>query len=281
MKRSVKKNILILFSGGRTSAFMATLINELPQYKDWNKLFLFANTGKELPETLDFVDRCDKEFRLGIVWLEAVVNEGKGEGTDYKVVNYETAARNGEPFEAVIKKYGLPSKLWRHCTREMKEKPIHKYAKDVFDGEWFTALGIRADEKHRIGNKKNHIYPLAEMNVTEPFIREWWQRQSFDLELKDYEGNCDLCFLKSKRKKLTLLLERPETFDWWNKMELAYGSDRQPIFDVYRDLSLQTLVEEAQRPFRKVIDLQELRNQQATLFEPEMDVEFDCFCKSV
>ena len=112
-------NILISFSGGRTSAFMATLINELPRYKDWNKLFLFANTGKELPETLDFVNRCDKEFNLGVIWLEAVVNEGKGEGTDYKVVTYETAARDGEPFEAVIKKYGLPSKLWRHCTREM------------------------------------------------------------------------------------------------------------------------------------------------------------------
>ena len=72
------KNILITLSGGRTSAFMATLINELPQYKDYNKLFLFANTGKELPETLDFINRCSTEFDIDIEWLEAWVKDGKG-----------------------------------------------------------------------------------------------------------------------------------------------------------------------------------------------------------
>jgi len=275
------KNLLITFSGGRTSAFMAVLLNELPKYKNWKKLFLFANTGKEMPETLDFVNRCSKEFHIDIEWLEAWVKDGKGNGTDYKIVSYENASRNGEPFKDVIDKYGLPSKLWRHCTRELKDKPIHKYAKEYFDGEYVTALGIRADEKHRVSNKKNHIYPLADMNIGERFIREWWEKQSFDLRLKDYEGNCDLCFLKSKRKKLTLLLERPELADWWNEMELANHSDKQPLFDVYRDLSIEDLVDQSQQPFRKVIDLHQLRNQQATMFEPEMDLEFDCFCKSV
>jgi predicted phosphoadenosine phosphosulfate sulfurtransferase len=49
-------NILLSFSGGRTSAFMAKLIFELPKYKNFKKLVVFANTGKEKEETLKFVN---------------------------------------------------------------------------------------------------------------------------------------------------------------------------------------------------------------------------------
>lgn len=277
---SENKALLISFSGGRTSAFMARLLFELPQYKNYKKLVVFANTGKEREETLAFVDKCDKEFNLNVVYVEAVVNNEKGKGTDYKIVDYKTASRNGEPFEAVIEKYGLPSKLWRHCTREMKEQPIKKIAENMLGDGYLTALGIRADEKHRIGKKKNYIYPLAEINVDEKFIRNWWSRQSFDLDLKDYEGNCDLCFLKSERKKLTLLLENPKLAEWWNAMELKHGTDRQMIFDEYRELSIVNLIEKSKLPFRKVVDKNELRKMQGNFFD-EMDVEFDCFCKSV
>jgi hypothetical protein len=275
------KNILITFSGGRTSAFMAHLINQNPKYKDWNKLFLFANTGKEKEETLVFIDKCSEEFSIDVEWLEAWVHDKKGVGTDYRIVNYTSASRKGEPFQDVIKKYGLPSKLWRHCTRELKEAPIHKYAKEYFKGEeYYTAVGIRADEKHRLKKKKNYIYPLAEFNIDERFIRSWWETQSFDLELKDYEGNCDLCFLKSKRKKLTILKENPSTYDWWAKMENEYSKDKQPIFDVYRDLSLFKLLGLSKKQFRTVEDQHELRKSQNVLFDTDMDMEFDCFCKS-
>jgi len=42
------KNILISFSGGRTSAYMAKMILGNTFFKDYNKLVVFANTGKEL-----------------------------------------------------------------------------------------------------------------------------------------------------------------------------------------------------------------------------------------
>ncbi len=179
------KPILVTFSGGRSSAFMAVFVKNY--YPNHEKLFVFANTGKEREETLIFVDKCDKEFDLNLVWLEADVNEEKGKGTNYKIVDFETASRNGEPFESVIKKYGLPSKLYRHCTRELKEVPIHKYAKEILRKDYLTAVGIRADEKHRLKNNENIIYPLSELNVDELFIRNWWKKQNFDLELKDYE----------------------------------------------------------------------------------------------
>jgi len=170
-------NILISFSGGRTSAFMAKLIFELPKYKKFKKLVVFANTGKEKEKTLKFVNECDKAFKLDVVWIEADVNHKKGKGTDYKVVSFETAKRNGEPFEEVIQKFGLPSKYYRHCTRELKEVPIHKFAKSIFEGEYLTAIGIRADEKHRLGSDPKKVYPLAEMGIDELIVRNFWDRQ--------------------------------------------------------------------------------------------------------
>lgn len=271
--------LLITFSGGRTSAFMARLLLELPKYKNSQKLIVFANTGRENEATLKFVNECDKRWDLGVVWLEADVMEEKGKGTNYKIVTYETASRKGQPFEDVIMKYGLPSKLYRHCTRELKEVPIHKYAKDILGSDYLTAIGIRADEKHRLGQKPNYIYPLAELGFTEEIIRNWWDAQDFDLELKDYQGNCDLCFLKSKRKKLTILNENPKVADWWNTMEKSFGSEYQSKFDMINKLSISELVELAQKPFSKAKDKHELNKQQQSLFEPEMDLEFDCFCK--
>ena len=75
------ETIVVSFSGGRTSAFMCRFIQEHPKYKNYQKIFVFANTGKERDETLQFVDKCDKEMKLALIWLEAVVNPEKGKGT--------------------------------------------------------------------------------------------------------------------------------------------------------------------------------------------------------
>ena len=53
------KLLVCTFSGGRTSAFMGLMLKENPKYKEFDKVFIFANTGKERPETLDFINKCD------------------------------------------------------------------------------------------------------------------------------------------------------------------------------------------------------------------------------
>lgn len=273
------KNILISFSGGRTSAFMAKAINESEFYKDWNKLFIFANTGKENEETLEFIRDVELHFNIPVIWIEAIINPEKGKGVKYKVVNYETANRDGQPFEDVIKKHGLPSKKYRHCTRDLKEGPIHKYAKKHFGTtKYLTAIGIRADEKHRVGSNAHLIYPLVDMKVTEKFIRKWWDKQKFDLKLKDYQGNCDMCFLKSIRKKLTLLNEDLSKGYWWDELEKKYKTEKQPMFDVYRDITVEQLMEASTDKFKKAVDKHEA-DLQNSLFDFDMDIEYDCFCK--
>lgn len=270
---------VVLFSGGRTSAFLSKYVKEYSKYK--NAIFIFANTGKEKEETLIFADKCDKEFNLNLVWLETKINPEKGKGTSYKIVNFETASRNGEPFEEMLKKYPLPNNKASNCTRELKQNPINSYLRDNYkDFKIIRIVGIRADEAHRKSinaEKENIIYPLCdETPVNSKFIRNWWERQSFDLGLKDYEGNCDLCFKKSLKKRLTIINENPKIAEWWLEMEQKYSSEEIPRFDLRTNVSVAELIEKSKNFKNKVYDKHELSKQQSELFE----YETDCYCKS-
>ena len=209
------KLLVCTFSGGRTSAFMGQFIKNYSKYDEFDKVFIFANTGKEREETLQFIDKCDNKWNLNVVWLEADVIHEKGVGTSYKIVDFNSASRNGEPFEEMLKKYPIPTNYGSNCTRELKLAPINKYIKSLGYTEVYTAMGIRWDERHRMSitaKEQNIIYPLInDIRVDSKFIRSWWDGQSFDLELKDYEGNCDLCFKKSTKKRLTIIKENPRT----------------------------------------------------------------------
>lgn len=282
---SKKSKLLVCtFSGGRTSAFMGVMLKEHPKYKDYEKIFVYANTGKEKEQTLEFINKCDNEFDLNIVWIEAKINKEKGVGTDFKVVDFETASRNGEPFEKMLQAYPIPTSYASNCTRELKQVPIDKFVKSLGYKEVIKAMGIRFDERHRESNtakQQGLIYPLIyDLQVDSSFIRNWWDRQCFDLELKDYEGNCDLCFKKSLRKRMTLISENPKMADWWIEMEEKYASDKIPRFDLRNHITYEQVVEKSKLPFRQVLDKHELEKQQGSLFDVEMDYETDCFCKA-
>jgi hypothetical protein len=270
---------VVMFSGGRTSAFLSKYVKENSKYKD--SIFVFMNTGKEREETLIFADKCDKEFNLNLIWLEANIQKDKGIGTTYKIVDFKTASRNGEPFEKMLSKYPMPNNMASNCTRELKQRPIDAYLRENYKGfKIIRIIGIRADEAHRKSNnavKENLIYPLCdELIVNSKFIRNWWETQSFDLELKDYEGNCDLCFKKSLKKRLTIIKENPNVADWWEKMENKYSSEIIPRFDLRTNKSITEMKKLSKLPFQKAEDLHELSKQQCNLFE----FETDCFCKA-
>lgn len=215
--------IVVSFSGGRTSAKMAYLLKK--NWSDSHELFfVIANTSKERRETLDFADRCDKEWGLGLVWLEAVVHDER-KGCTSRVVDYATACRDGEVFEKVIQKYGIPNMNYLHCTRELKANPIKHYVEEVLGwSDYVIAQGMRIDEPKRIKPKKNVIYPLAHTwPTTKPEVLDWWKEQPFDLGLKDHQGNCDACHKKNILKLVRIAQEDEHVFDWWGKMEQEYG----------------------------------------------------------
>ena len=214
------KDIIVSFSFGRTSAFLLRRL--LDTYPDRRIHVVFANTGKERPETLAFGQECCERWGVNIVLLQAVVHPEKGIATGYEIIpDFASLDREGKVFEDVIAKYGIPNNSFPHCSRELKTQPIGAWIKDHFTGVPFEmALGIRADEAHREGQ---WWYPLIEWGVTKAQVRQFWREQPFDLGLKDYEGNCDLCWKKGHNKNLTLLEERPELGRWWAAMEAKYG----------------------------------------------------------
>lgn len=217
-----KSRLFVSFSGGRTSGRMAHEIKH--RYADrYDLLFGFANTGLEDERTLQFVDRCDREWGLSVVWVESVTHLDTRKSSTHRVVNFETAARDGRPFEKMIEKYGIPCKPFPHCTRELKANPIKSFLKSVGWGGCKMAIGIRADELSRVRADPRFVYPLVHwFPTTKPEVNDWWAEQPFDLGIQDYEGNCVTCWKKSTKKLLRLAKERPEAFDFMARMEATH-----------------------------------------------------------
>lgn len=221
----MKKDLLISFSGGRTSAYMTKML--LDNYQDeYNMIVVFANVGRERKETLDFVKECDKAFGFNTIWIECITNPIHGKGVSAKVVDYESADMSGKVFEEMIQKYGLPNMNAPICTRNLKSYTIKAYMRQLGLKKYYTAIGIRIDEIDRANpnyEKERIIYPLISMFPTKKTdVNKFWIDQDFDLKLKSYEGNCDCCFKKSLRKLLTIAKENPESFEWWKSMEEKY-----------------------------------------------------------
>lgn len=275
----MQKKLLVSFSGGLTSAYMTKwcLDNLSDQYEI---IVVFANTGKEREETLQFVNECDKRWNFNTVWVEAIVDPEKGKGTSFKVVTFETASRKGEPFEEVIKKYGLPNVRFLHCTRELKTRVIHAYIKSLGWKDYYTAIGIRKDEIDRINpnyKKDRFVYPLVSLIPSNKLdINTFWLNQDFTLNLKSYEGNCDLCYKKSDRKLLTILKENQSLSEWWQDMELKYSDYGK--FHFYRqNRSILDLIKLAKQPFVEAKDDSKIINQyiQTEMFS-DLDISNGC-----
>lgn len=220
-----KPRLFISFSGGKTSGAMTKLcLDNLADHFDI--VVGFANTGEEDERTLKFVHMCDEIFGFKTVWLEAVVNPEKGEGTTHRVVTYETASRNGEPFEAVIQKYGIPNRSFPHCNRELKLSTMKSYLRSIGWTDYYTAIGIRPDESRRVNAtaaKAKIVYPLIDWFwMDKQDVNDWWEEQPFNLELREHEGNCRWCWKKSDAKHFLLHRENPSIFEFPARMEATY-----------------------------------------------------------
>lgn len=224
----MKPKYHISFSGGRTSAYMTKKI--LDNWSDkYDFIVTFANTGLEHPKTLEFINNCDKFFGFNTVWLEAVVHHDKKIAPTHKVVTFETAARNGEPFEEVIKKYGIPNQAFPGCTRDLKLSPIKSYLKSLGIDETKipTAIGIRMDETRRVNPKTAQArtleYPLIDTWPSDKQdILDWWEDQEFDLGIDEFEGNCLGCWKKSFKKHFQQIERDPSVYDFHRRMEAEH-----------------------------------------------------------
>ena len=247
----------------------------------------FANTGKEDEATLRFVQDCSEQWGVNINWLE--YKQSEDASNRWRVVDFDSASRNGEPFEAVIRMRNyLPNPVTRFCTSELKIRVMHKWLRanwmaigwDAYNLEWDQMIGIRADEQRRVSKirarghstettKETMLLPLADAGISLSDIDAFWKKQSFHLELptingRTLAGNCDLCFLKAANQVQTLIAEKPERAIWWAKMEaLALAS--KPSGAVFR----------SDRP--SYASMLQYSKDQTDFFNPN-DESIACFC---
>jgi 3'-phosphoadenosine 5'-phosphosulfate sulfotransferase (PAPS reductase)/FAD synthetase len=218
---------VISFSGGRTSAYMLWRVLQANGGLPEEAIVCFANTGKEEEATLEFVRDCEKNWGVEIHWLEF-----RDADPAFERVTFETASRDGEPFEALIRKKNyLPNPVTRFCTAELKIRTIHKYVKSLGwkHNENMDWVGIRADEQRRAAKIARERTPLVSAGITKADVGKFWAEQPFDLGLPNMNGvtmhgNCDLCFLKGGNQVLSLIQEKPGRAIWWAKMETTVQS---------------------------------------------------------
>jgi 3'-phosphoadenosine 5'-phosphosulfate sulfotransferase (PAPS reductase)/FAD synthetase len=114
---------ILSLSGGKDSTALAIYMRDrIPDLE-----YIFCDTGSELPETQEYLDRLE-------VYL----------GKPVKRLNPD------RPFSHYLHLYRgvLPDARTRWCTRKLKIEPFEK---EVGDALCYSYIGIRADEAHRKG----------------------------------------------------------------------------------------------------------------------------------
>lgn len=222
----------ISFSGGRTSAYMLWRVLQTNGGLPADATVCFSNTGLEAEETLQFVHRCSVEWGVPIHWLEY-----RQDDPGFALVGLDSASREGEPFEAIVRKRQyLPNPVTRFCTSELKIRPMHKFVRLAGWGEWDQFIGIRADEQRRVSKirarghstettKETMCMPLADAGVTVHEVNSFWKAQPFTLGLdtnaagRTTDGNCVYCFLKPPAQRLSIARKGKYPIDWWVRAE--------------------------------------------------------------
>lgn len=247
-------------SGGVTSAVMASLIRQ--RYPFAEIRFGMANTGRETRPTMLFAENVNRFLDLDMGLVEAVVHPGRKAST-HKTVTFATASMNGEPMEAVIKKYGIPTLGHMHCTRETKTNPLRAWLKETGwePGTYRIALGIRADETDRINpgarNSIQFMYPLAEIGLTLDDVNSIASEWPFKLEQPPHEGNCVDCHKKSVLKTVINIKNHRDWFDFSDRMDREHGCGRKRYRGKRTTAEMLALADATETPDPRVLSNEE------------------------
>jgi hypothetical protein len=227
---------IINVSGGRTSALLLRRHldahgGRLPA----DAHVVFANTGRERPETLDFLARCAEAWGVDLRWIERTPGGG------FREVTHATASRDGEPLATLFRERRyLSNPVARFCTVATKIETARDFMRAQGYDRWTSIVGLRYDEPARVFKLRERDHgewdvscPLFDAKVTKRHVTEFWKRQPFDLALKSWEGNCDLCFLKGRAVRERIMRDRPDLAAWWIAQEEAIGARFLPHEPTY------------------------------------------------
>lgn len=216
------KKIILSLSGGETSGMLAYNLFT----SGFDVTYLFANTGLENNETLDFIHNMEKEWGISVVWLEAVVNPKHGQGITHRVTSYEKAFRANQykdpehPYHAFVRKSGIPNQTYKQCSDRLKQLVIEDYKKKNGLTGVKHALGMRFDEPNRVCSA-----PVRKAIEATPF-------DDFDFRCKHRNDNLEKLEAMISLGKLSVEPSQLEAIKNYvkkiDKFNLCY-----PLYDMY------------------------------------------------
>ena len=180
-------------SGGKDSSALAIYMRDsVPDME-----YFFCDTGAELPETYEFLNK------LEIVLGKPVVRLNSEKGFDHWF----------EVFRGT-----LPSPQMRWCTKMMKIKPLEAW---LGDDPAISYVAIRADESNRkgyISTKKNitTVFPFVDDDIDHAGVMRILDDSGIGLpsyyEWRTRSG-CYFCFFQRKSEWVGLADRHPELFE--------------------------------------------------------------------
>lgn len=230
-------DLLVSISGGRSSATMSRIIQTSKKYDKYKKVYVFANTGMERPETIDFLMNIEKHWGISIIKIEGVYSNSPGIGVKHKIVEWSELDMSAKTFEGAIMQVnkgnynGLPNQAAPYCSDYLKKRPIHHFAKTYLKKNYITAIGFRKEDMPKrifwaeIKEDKKRIYPLItdfKFPIGKYELNEWWENQPFKLKIDSKFGNCELCWKKSHYNLIETLRNKTRFSEWMKKMEIQY-----------------------------------------------------------
>lgn len=215
-------NHVVNFSGGRTSAYLVYLIEQMRKSGEWTEPveYIFMETCAEHPKSYKFIKKCVEYFGIELTCLRGDFKQSVGDGATYEVVSIDDLKYdmvNG-PFAQILKKYSVPTVMSKWCTSRMKEETHDKYCDDKYGkGNYVTWLGIRADEQSRlkIGKRPDLRYMAEITDFEKDDVLDFWSGMPFDLEIQEHLGNCVFCIKKSINKIALAVRDEPELANQW------------------------------------------------------------------
>ena len=212
---------IIALSGGKDSSALAVyMLGKIPNIE-----YVFCDTGEELEETYEYINKLQDYLCQKITWLKSE--------KDFK---YYFDLYNGV----------LPDANTRWCTNMLKLKPYENF---IGNDRVVSYVGIRADEPSRTGyisSKSNieTVFPFVEDNIRHDDVLRILDESG--LGLPNYykwrsRSGCYFCFFQQKREWVGLLQHHPDLYKKSISYERTDPTSTITRFTWMQDESLEEL----------------------------------------
>jgi 3'-phosphoadenosine 5'-phosphosulfate sulfotransferase (PAPS reductase)/FAD synthetase len=212
-------------SGGKDSSALAVYMRgKVPQIE-----YFFCDTGAELPETYDYLNRLEAALGKPIARLNA------SRDFDHWLQVYQGT---------------LPSPSMRWCTKNLKIKPLEDW---IGDDQAVSYVAIRADE-----NRLGYVSTRPNIKAVFPFREDGIDRDGVNRILDEsgiglptyYEwrtrSGCYFCFFQRKHEWVGLADRHPELFqraiEYEDKVKYAETATRGQHYTWSQGESLRELI---------------------------------------